>query len=101
MVKTEDGTTALFPFQRLSHSFVISGFGRTFDAEREKEANNNMRKQIVTLKERVLYYVDSSNPRAMAKAQHYLRALDAQLIACDRTDEMITALCAPLPLRRL
>ena len=55
----------------------------------------------MTLKERVLYYVDRSNPRAMAKAKHYLHALDVQLSVCDRTDEMITTLCSPLTLRRL
>ncbi|SNB44938.1 hypothetical protein [Geobacter sp. DSM 9736] len=101
MVKTEDGTTALFPFKRLSHSFIIAGFGRTFDAEKEKEANNNVRKQLLALKERVMYYVDHTNTRAVAKAKHYLRALDEQLTVCDMTDDMISKLCAPLPLRRL
>jgi len=60
-----------------------------------------MRNQIMMLQERIMYYVDSSNPSAMAKAQHYLRALDEQIGVCDRTDEMIRKLCTPLPLRRL
>jgi hypothetical protein len=101
MVKTEDGTTALFPFQRLSHSFIVAGFGQQFDPKREKENNNNVRKNLIMLKERVLGFVDESNEKAMKKVRHYLRALDAQLVQCDETDEMIDKLCSALPLRRL
>jgi hypothetical protein len=99
MVKTEQGTTALFPFQRLSHSFAIGGFGQEFDPEKEKVANDNVRKLLRSLKERVLKYVDNENPRAVNKARHYIRALDAQLAVCDKTDEMIGVLCSPLPAR--
>jgi len=42
-VKKDGDTTVLFPFQRLHHSFVIGGFGRKFDAERELESNQNLR----------------------------------------------------------
>jgi hypothetical protein len=99
MVKTEQGTTALFPFQRLSHSFAIGGFGQEFDPEKEKVANDNVRKLLRSLKERVLKYVDHDNPRAVNKARHYIRALDAQLGVCDKTDEMIGILCSPFPAR--
>lgn len=101
MVKTEDGTTALFPFKRISHSFIVAGFGKTFDAEKEKKANINVRKQLLALKEKVMFHVDFANPRAMDKAHHYIRALDEQLTVCDKTDEMINKLCSPLSLRRL
>lgn len=100
MVKTEDGTTALFPFQRLSHSFAIGGFGQEFDPNREKKANDNVRKLLISLKERVLSHVDESNAKAMNKVRHYVRALDQQLATCDKTDEMIHALCSPFPSRR-
>lgn len=99
MVKTEQGTTALFPFQRLSHSFVIGGFGQKFDLEKEKAANDNVRKLLRSLKERVLKYVDQENPKALNKARHYVRALDVQLAVCDKTDEMIDLLCTPFPTR--
>ena len=35
-------------------------------------------------------FVDMSNPDAIRKAEHYIRALNAQLQECDRTDEFIT-----------
>lgn len=99
MVKTEQGTTALFPFQRLSHSFVIGGLNQKFDSKKEKAANDNVRKLLRSLKERVLKYVDQGNPKAINKARHYVRALDTQLAACDQADEMIDLLCTPFPAR--
>lgn len=101
MTKTEQGTTALFPFKRLSHSFVIGGFSREFDPGKEKAANENVRKLLRSLKERILKYVDQENSRAVSKVRHYIHALDAQLAVCDKTDEMIDLLCAPFPARRL
>lgn len=100
MVKTEDGTTALFPFQRLSQPFAIGGFGQEYDPKREKKANDNVRKQLSTLKDRVVSYVDKSNIKAMKKVRHYVRALDKQLAVCDKTDEMIDVLCPPSPSKR-
>jgi hypothetical protein len=91
---------ALYPFQRLAHSFVIGGFGREFDPERERRSNHNLRLGLKSLKERVLAFVDTSNPSAVRKAEHYLRALDAQLTVCDKTDGAIDALTAPLRDRR-
>lgn len=95
MVKTEDGVTALFPFKRFSHSFLISGYGIEFDPEKEKESNQNMRNILMTLKERVLNYVDLENQRVMEKVEHYVYAIEQQLILCDRTDEMIDQLSQP------
>ncbi|MES9901784.1 MAG: hypothetical protein ABW168_03760 [Sedimenticola sp.] len=95
MVKTESDASALFPFQRLSHSFVIAGFGHDLDPEKEKESNNNMRKLLTTLKERVMSFVDPSNEKAMSKAKHYLRALEDQLVVCNKTEEVIDKLCTP------
>ena len=100
MVKTEQGTRALFPFRRLSHSFSIGGFGQEFNPEKEKVANDNVRKLLRSIREKVLQYVDQGNPRAVNKVRHYTRALDAQLAVCDKTDEMIDSLCAPFPARR-
>lgn len=101
MVKEEGGTTALFPFQRLSHSFIIAGFGHEFHPDEEKESNQNMRALLCKLKDRVMGYVDMSNPKAVKKAKHYLRALDTQLEVCDKTDEAIEVLCQPFPQGRL
>jgi hypothetical protein len=89
MVKTDGGVTALFPFQRISHGFIIDS---RFDAEKEFAANQRVREGIAMLKERVLAMVDKNNERAMRKVRHYIRALDGQLEICDRTDEVIRQL---------
>jgi hypothetical protein len=96
-VKTDGDLTALFPFKRLAHSFIIAGLGAApFNAEKEKRSNNNLRETIHKLKQRVLTYVDKDNERAMAKAGHYIAALDEQLAVCDRTDQMIDRLTQPI-----
>lgn len=100
MVKEQDGTTALFPFQRLSHSFIIAGFGHKFNPQKEKESNQNMRQLLHDLKGRVMSYVDESNPIAVRKAHHYISALDAQLEVCKKTDEAIDHWCQPFPAGR-
>ena len=91
-VKRGGTTVALFPFQRLSHSFIVGGPG--FDADKERRSNQNTRAMINRLKERVDTYVDKSNESAAQKASHYIAALDAQLEICDRTDEFIDMLGA-------
>jgi hypothetical protein len=89
-VQGDGKVMALFPFKRLAHRFIVAGFGQTFDAEQEKRSNENVRSRVRKIKETVMSLVDSSNPNAVSKAEHYIRALDAQLDVCDRTDEFIT-----------
>lgn len=93
----EDGTvTALFPFQRLQHSFIIGDwFGHTFNPEGERQSNENMRSMIEKMKERIMVFVDQSNHDAVRKAKHYIAALDAQIEVCKKTDEMINTLNSP------
>lgn len=90
----EDGTvTALFPFQRLRHSFIIGDwFGHTFNPERERQSNKNMRSMIEKMKDRIMAHVDQSNPKAMSKAEHYIAALNKQVEECERTDKKIDML---------
>ena len=97
MTKSDGESVALFPFKRLSHSFLIAGFGVTFDPNKEKRSNDNLRKSIVSFRDKVSALVDLSNPDAMRKAEHYIGALNAQIDVCDETDEMIDKLCAPFP----
>ena len=94
-VKEDEEIAALFPFQRLAHSFVIGGFGQNFEPEKEKRSNQILRQGIESLKERVSGFVDTSNPDAVSKADHYIAALDAQLRVCDETDAMIEKLTSP------
>ena len=96
-VKDDGVVTALFPFESLSHSFIITA---QFDAEKEKKENDNVRKLILIRKERVLHFADSSNPKAMKKIQHYVAELDHRVAECDKADEMIDALMLPFPRKK-
>lgn len=102
-VASDGNVTALFPFKRLSHSFIITGFGRRFDPNDEKRANDNLRKGIQLFKDRIVARIDNANSAAVAKAEHYLSALDAQLEQCDRTDKAIDDLGQPIaePVRNI
>jgi len=97
-VKGDGVVIALFPFKRLSHSFVIN---REFDTEKEKRSNKNVRLWIENFKERVMVLVDQTSPNAVSKVEHYVAALDAQLEVCERTDKMIDMLNSPYPSSRI
>jgi hypothetical protein len=99
MVKSDGEVSAIFPFDRLSHSFVGGGFGVKFDPDKERRANDVVRSNIRTLKQRIEARVDPQNPKAVKKARHYISMLDEQLVVCDRTDEMIATLCCSFPTR--
>ena len=95
MAKRDGDTVVLFPFQRLQHSFIVAGHGHKFDPDGEHISNENLRASIRRMKERVWSFVDQSNAIAVAKARHYIAALDTQLQACDRTDERIQIYASP------
>lgn len=95
-VKRDGDTVALFPFQSLSHSFIVAGMGHVFDPVQERRSNQNLRLEIHEVKSRVRSFVDLSNPSAVAKAEHYIAALDAQLTICDITDNAINMLERPI-----
>ena len=94
-VKGDGEVTAIFPFKALAHS--IGNTGQPFNCEREKQSNQVVKQWINDLKKRVMELVDSSNPRAVIKAEHYMLALDAQLELCAENDEMLGALNLPYP----
>lgn len=71
---------------------MIARFGTKFDPQKEKNSNHNMRLLIKELKDRVMEFVDKSNPDAVRKSEHYIKALNDQLAVCDKTDEMIDRL---------
>lgn len=95
MTKSEGDLTAIFPFQRLNHSFAIAGFDVTFDPEKERKSLNNVRGWIHMMKEQVKRHIDPTNESALRKGDHYIRMLDAQLTACDRTEEAIDLFSKP------
>lgn len=100
MVKSDGDVSAIFPFDRFSHSFSLGGFGTKFDSEKEHRSNDVVRSNIRALQKHVQIRVDTSNPKAVAKARHYLSMLDDQLDVCDKTDELIDVLSQPFPRRR-
>jgi hypothetical protein len=99
MVKRDGGIVALFPFQRISHQFII-GSGHEFNPERERRSNQNVRTAIQMLKERVWSFVDPNDPKAVQKARHYIVALDAQLSVCDKLDDFLTKSESPAMMRK-
>lgn len=96
MVKGDGEAVVLFPFQRLQHSFIIDGFGHKFNADKELQANDNLRKNLLRIKEKVWSFVNPSNKSVVSKANHYLEALDTQLRTCDETDRVIRMLGSPI-----
>lgn len=101
MAESDGEVTALYPFKRLGHSFIIGGFGYPpFDPDGEKRNNDKVRSSIKRFVELVNRYVSAENEAAMRKTRHYVAALEAQLKQCDRTDEMIEALSTLYPSRR-
>lgn len=95
-IKSDGQLAALYPFKAMEHSFMIGGFGQnSFDPEQEKNRNEDVRQSIRNLIARVHDRVDSSNPSAVSKAKHYVRALEKQLDVCDQTDKMIETLKRP------
>ena len=93
-VKDDGELVALFPFKGLERQLLIASF-RKFDVEKERQSNERLRMILGMLKERVMSFVDPSNPDAVRKAEHYIRALDSQLQVCDKTDETITLMDSP------
>ena len=89
LVKTEGDLAAIFPFQRLNHSFIVDGFGTMFDPENERASLNVVRGWIHKMKEQVQRHIDPSDESVIRKGNHYIRMLDDQLVACARTEEML------------
>jgi hypothetical protein len=69
MIRSEGEMNALFPFKRLAHQFIIGGWGITFDAERERQSNNNIRRMLRRTRERVLSLVHGGDAKAAQKAE--------------------------------
>jgi hypothetical protein len=84
---------------KLTHKFIMSP-RLAFDPVKEKRSVQNVRTMLAEVKAKVGTFVDPSDSSAVSKSAHYIAALDRQLEVCDRTDEIIDRLAAPLPARR-
>jgi hypothetical protein len=91
-VKGDSVVTALFPFKRLAHSFIIAGLGPAFNPEDEKQSNQNLRSIIENYKKLIIPFLNHSNPDVVRKVEHYITALDQQLHVCEETNDMIDVL---------
>jgi hypothetical protein len=97
-VHSDETVTAIFPFKRLAHSFIIAGFrAPAFNAEREKTANANLRNSLEAYKAGLMQHVNPDNDAAMRKVRHYLAALDAQIDVANETDAFIDGLGKRFP----
>ena len=52
---------------------------------------------LTDMKQKVSALIDVSNPRAVQKGEHYMRALDAQLAVCDGTGACLLQLETTFP----
>ena len=73
MVRTEGSLTAIFPFKSLQHSFIVGGIAGPFGPRKEKASNDNVRKMVTDLKDKIEQYIDRSNISAVSKAKLYIR----------------------------
>lgn len=92
---------AIFPFKRLDHEFGFGGIFGQFDPKTHLDSVQTIRGWIRDMKEKILENCKGGGPSATAKAQHYLDALDRQLIALGKTEEMICFLQQPVGQSRI
>ncbi|MEE3435150.1 MAG: hypothetical protein VZQ47_06310 [Treponema sp.] len=85
--KTEDGLTAIFPFQLIYSQDVMS--------DSAKESNNNVRKRLLFYKEKILENTKDDDDFVIQKINHYIRALDKQLEFCEKLDRDIDIMNMP------
>lgn len=85
--KTEEGLTAIFPFQLIYSQDIMS--------DSAKESNNNVRKRLLFYKDKILENAKNADDSAMQKINHYIRALDKQLEFCEELDRDIDKLNMP------
>ena len=96
ITKTAGTSSVIYPFKRLGHSFTITGHGEQFNADTEKEDNQQWRELLHGYQQAIMSRIVPGHKDAVSKANHYIRALDEQLAQCDRTDEMIDRLVRPV-----
>lgn len=75
-VVQDNDFTALFPFNRLTQPFILSGLGTSFDPEKERKSNQQVRLMIKNITQKVMLFTNQSNPRAFKKTQHYIKSIE-------------------------
>ena len=100
MVKRDGELAAVFPFELFQHSYSIGVGLAPFDVDKEKLKNDAIRQSLHDILQRVNLLVDRSNAKAVLKGEHYSRALNTQLELCDKMDEDLDLMNAPIYLLR-
>jgi len=88
MIRREGETTVVFPFDRLTHEFVL---GPNLDPQKERRSVAILRKLIATIREQVITNSDPNDEKNLRKTQHYLDALKVQDDICIKMDGDLTA----------
>lgn len=86
---------AVFPFKALDHEFSFGGASGEVQYDEDRRGVDVIRGWIADMKRLVLESCEAGGPRAAVKAQHYLDALDRQLVELDRIEEMILFMQQP------
>jgi hypothetical protein len=92
LTKFDGSKLALFPFKRLNHQFLVGGISGPFDQESHLRSVNNIRGWIARIKDQIALNVKGASPGGLQKSEHYLAALDEQLIELDETERIIRSI---------
>jgi hypothetical protein len=92
LTKFDGSKVALYPFKRLNHSFLIGGISGPFDPDVHLRSVKNIRGWIAGMKEHIHASDKCKNSEAAQKVEHYLQALDQQLLELDKTEQVIRSI---------
>ena len=93
LVERDNDLAAIFPFKRLDPGLFYSA--ATFNPDKERKAVDYVRGRIQRMKKLIQNHINPSHTSAYRKAAQYTRMLDAQLVVCDRHEEMIDLSAQP------
>jgi hypothetical protein len=98
MIRRAGTSAAIYPFKRFAHTVMLTdAHGRRFDPDQERKSNQTMRLMLGRWIAQIRSSVDSGNPRALQKVDHYVKALEEQIKGCDALDQTLDELGAPFP----
>lgn len=86
---------AIFPFKRLTHEFAFGGIYGSLDAEKELQSIDNVRGWIVQMKTSIQNNIAGAGEKVIDRSNHYIDALDQQLVELAETEKMLRLLDEP------
>jgi len=94
-VECDGELVAMYPFKRLSHSFMNAGYLDKENLNKVQESNQNIRNMLEEFKKKIFQHLDNSNDKAVQKSKYYLKALDRELEKCNELDNILNKLIGP------